>query len=340
MPRSAGRAAAAAPAGEQRPEGAASGSLLTVLIALVANVLIALAKSAAALLTGSASMVAEAAHSWADAGNEVFLVIAERRSARAPDALHPLGYGRDVYVWSLFAAVGLFTVGAAVSIQHGIAELGSDEPSENALIAYVVIAVSFVLEGVSFLRSVKQLRASAAEQDQDVLPHVLATSDPTVRAVFFEDAAALIGLLIAGAGIALHQITGSAVFDAIGSILIGVLLGIVAIVLIQLNRRFLIGQAPSPRVRDAVLRLLVQQPGVASVSYLHLEFVGSARVFLVAAVDLEGDAAEHEAAAALTAVARAVERDDHVVEAVLTLSAPGAEPLTTATGPVSSRLPR
>ena len=317
-----------------------SGSLLTVVIALAANVLVALAKSAAALLTGSASMVAEAAHSWADSGNEVFLLIAERRSARAPDALHPLGYGRDVYVWSLFAAVGLFTVGAVVSIQHGITELTSDEPSENALIAYLVIGVSFLLEGASFLRSVKQLRGSAAEQEQEVLQHVLATSDPTVRAVFFEDAAALIGLAIAAAGIALHEITGSAVYDAIGSILIGVLLGVVAVMLIQLNRRFLIGQSPSPRIRDAVLRMLAQQPEVASVSYLHLEYVGSARVFLVAAVDLVGDAVEHETAARLVAVARDIERDDHVVEAVLTLSEPGVAPLAVATEPVSSELPR
>ena len=114
------------------------GSFLTVVIAFAANLVVAIAKSVAALLTGSASMVAEAAHSWADTGNEIFLLIAERRSTRAPDDLHPLGYGRDTYGWSLFAAVGLFTVGAVVSIQHGITTLTSKEPSEDAVIAYVV----------------------------------------------------------------------------------------------------------------------------------------------------------------------------------------------------------
>jgi cation diffusion facilitator family transporter len=303
------------------------GSFLTVLVALVANVAIAVAKSVAAVLTGSASMTAEAAHSWADSGNEVFLLIAERRGARGPDRTHPYGYGRDAYVWSLFAAVGLFTVGAVLSIQHGISELGAEEPNENQLIAYLVIGVSFVLEGVSFLRSLHQLRGTAAAAEQDVLEHVLKTSDPTVRAVFFEDAAALIGLVLAAAGIALHEITGSPVWDAAGSIAIGVLLGVVAIVLIQLNRRFIIGQSPSPRVQAAVLRMLAAHEHVSTVSYLHLEYVGPSRVYLVAAVDLTGDAPEHEIAGLLASIGRTVEEDEHVVEAVLTLSRPGDPPL-------------
>ncbi len=317
-----------------------SGSFVTVLVAFGANLLVAIAKSFAALVTGSASLTAEAAHSWADTGNEIFLLIAERRSNKAPDDAHPYGYGRDVYVWSLFAAVGLFTVGAVVSIMHGITELSSDEPSENALVAYIVIGLSFILEGTSFLRSVRQLRGTAAEADQEVLEHVLETSDPTVRAVFFEDAAALIGLALAAAGVFLHEITGSAVWDAIGSIAIGGLLAVVAVLLIQLNRRFLIGQSPSPRAMTAVLKLLADQDDVASVSYLHIEYVGPSRVFLVAAVDLVGDAPEHEIAVRLAALGRLVERNEHVVEAVLTLSQPGVEPLIVRNGATSTQLPR
>ena len=142
-----------------------SGSFLTVLVAFVANVAIALAKSVAALLTGSASMTAEAAHSWADAGNEIFLLIAERRGRRGPDRTHPYGYGRDVYVWSLFAAVGLFTVGAVLSIQHGISELAGGGEATDPLIAYIVLAISFVLEAVSFVRALGQVRRSAGELD-------------------------------------------------------------------------------------------------------------------------------------------------------------------------------
>ena len=133
------------PPPDPSPQAAApGGSLLTVLLALGANALIALAKSAVAFFTGSASMVAEAAHSWADAGNEVFLLIAERRAARPPDDAHPLGYGREAYVWSMFAAFGLFTAGAVVSIVHGVQQWSAPEGEANYFWAYVVLAISFV----------------------------------------------------------------------------------------------------------------------------------------------------------------------------------------------------
>src|SRR5690348_17910242 len=126
----------------------ASESVRTVLVAFGANVLVAVAKSAAAAVTGSASLVAEAAHSWADSGNEIFLLIANRRSRRPADAAHPFGHGREAYVWSLFAALGLFVAGAAVSVTHGIQELIHPQPAERFAVGYAVLAVSFVLEGV------------------------------------------------------------------------------------------------------------------------------------------------------------------------------------------------
>ena len=261
-------------------------STLTVLVAFGANLLIAVAKSVAATLTGSASLVAEAAHSWADTGNEIFLMIANKRSRRPPEPEHPLGFGREAYVWSLFAALGLFVAGAAVSITHGVQELISPEPATDFLIGYLVLAVSFVLEGLSFLQSARQARGEADVLDRDLIEHVMATSDPTLRAVFAEDSAALIGLLIAAAGLAGHEITGSAVPDAIGSILVGVLLAVVAIVLINRNRRFLVGQQVDPRVRRATLQALLELPEVERVTYPRLEFVGPRQLYLVADVDL------------------------------------------------------
>jgi cation diffusion facilitator family transporter len=208
-------------------------SIVTVLVAFAANLLIAIAKSVAAALTSSASMVAEAAHSWADTGNEVFLLIAERKSGRGRDVHHPLGYGKEAYVWSMFAAFGLFTAGAVVSISHGISELRNPEPATDYLIAYVVLGISFVLEGISFAQAFRQTRQKAGRFRRRHFAYVLTTSNPTLRAVFFEDAAALIGLLIAFAGIGLHQITGSPVPDALGSIGVGVLLAVIAVVLIK-----------------------------------------------------------------------------------------------------------
>lgn len=305
-----------------------SESATTVLVALGANVLVAAAKSVAAVLTGSASILAEAAHSWADAGNEVFLLIADRRSRRPADEEHPLGHGREAYVWSLFAALGLFVAGAAVSVTHGVQELFSPEPADDFVIGYVVLAVSFVLESVSFRQSVRQAGPEAASMDRDLLEHVLATSDPTLRAVFAEDAAALVGLVLAGGGLAAHQITGSPVPDAVGSILVGVLLGVVAMVLINRNRRFLVGQQTDPRVRTAVLRALLDAPEVAKVTYLRLDVVGPRMVSVIGDVDLTGDDTETHLAVRLRALEARIAASPAVAGAVLTLSAPDAPSLS------------
>ena len=313
------------------PESAPAeqGSLRTVLIAFGANLLVAAAKTIAAVITGSASMVAEAAHSWADTGNEIFLLFAERKGSRRRDASHPMGYGRDSYVWSMFAAFGLFTVGAVVSIMHGVQQLSGTEPGGNFLINYVVLAVAFVLEGTSFLQAFRQARSSADRTGTRTLGFVMHTSDPTLRAVFAEDAAALIGLLIAGAGIAAHQITGSAVPDAVGSILVGVLLAVVAVVLINRNRNFLVGQAINPALRREILGQLLGHPDIDRITYLHVEFVGPNRVYLVAAIDLTGNLREDDVAVHLRRIERQLESRDAVEEAVLTLSTKDEPSLTT-----------
>ena len=299
-----------------------SESLTTVLVALGANLLVAVAKSAAAAVTGSASLVAEAAHSWADAGNEIFLLIANRRSRRPPDLAHPFGHGREAYVWSLFAAIGLFVAGAAVSATYGVLELIHPEPAGHFAVGYAVLAVSFVLEAISFRQSVRQARPEAQSMQRDLIEHVLATSDPTLRAVFAEDSAALIGLLIAAAGLAAHQLTGSPVPDAAGSILVGVLLAVVAVVLINRNRRFLVGQEADPRVRAAAVQALLDAPEVARVTYLRLEIVGPRMVSVVGDVDLTGDDTESHLAVRLRALEARISASPAVVGAVLSLSAP------------------
>jgi cation diffusion facilitator family transporter len=293
-----------------------------VLVAFGANILIAVAKSAAAAVTGSASLVAEAAHSWADAGNGIFLLVADRRSRRPADEAHPFGHGREAYVWSLFAALGLFVAGATVSVAHGVQELINPEPADRFVVGYVVLAVSFVLEGISFLQSIRQARPEAQSMQRDLIEHVLATSDPTLRAIFAEDAAALTGLVIATAGLAAHELTGSAVPDAIGSILIGVLLAVVAIVLINYNRRFLVGEEADPRVRIAAIQALRDAPEVARVTYLRLEIVGPRMVFVVGDVDLTGDDTESHLAVRLRALEAKISASPAVAGAVLSLSAP------------------
>jgi cation diffusion facilitator family transporter len=323
-------AAGGAPRGSREPlmpvpllrGPAASESLITVLVAFGANLLIAAAKSAAAVVTGSASLTAEAAHSWADCGNEIFLLIANRRARRPPDRAHPFGHGREAYVWSLFAALGVFVAGGAVSVTRGIQELIHPEPAERFLIGYGVLAVSFVLEGISFLQSVRQARSEAEPLQRDLIEHVMVTSDPTLRAVFAEDSAALAGLVIAAAGLAAHQLTGSAVPDATGSILVGLLLGVVAVVLISRNLRFLVGEEADPRIRSAVLQALLAMPEVARVTYLRLEVIGPRMVFVTGDVDLTGDDTESHVAVRLRALEAKFCASPAVAGAVLSLSAP------------------
>ena len=292
---------------------------MTVILAFLANVLVAVAKTVAALITSSASMVAEAAHSWADAGNEVFLLIADRRGAKAKDTRHPLGYGRNAFVWSLIAAFGIFTAGSIFSIMHGIQELSDTGPVESPLVAYIVLGIS-VLEGASFTQAMVKSRRLAKERGASTWDFVLETSDTTLRAVFFEDSAALIGLVLAGGSILLHQITGVAAWDAIGSILVGVLLGVVAVILIRRNIAFLVGASAAPALRSRVGTALLGLDQIERVTYLHIEYVGPNRLFIVAEVDLSGDAREHDVARRLRDVEKRIEAHPAVETVVLSLS--------------------
>jgi cation diffusion facilitator family transporter len=307
-----------------QPKAVSSGgeSTTTVVVALCANVAIAVAKTVVALVTGSASMFAESAHSWADTGNEVLLLVADRRSRRVADPTHPLGYGREAYVWSLLAALGLFTAGAVVSVWNGVTRLLEAGEKASYTWAYAVLAVAFVLEGISFMRAYRQTRREAQSLHRDVLEHALATSDPTLRAVFAEDSAALVGLVIAAIGIYLHQVTGHVAYDAVGSILVGLLLGVVAVVLINRNRRFLTGQESDSRAREGALKRLKEMPEINRVTYLRLEFIGPRQLLLVANVDLAGELPETSVAYLLRDLEQRLETEPAVAEAVLTLATP------------------
>lgn len=308
------------------PEGD-DGGVLTVVVAFLANAFVAVAKTIAAVVSGSASMVAEAAHSWADVGNEGFLLVAERRGNRPADPAHPRGYGRETYVWAMFAAVGLLVAGGVLSIWHGIAELDAAHERSGYTLNWVVLAVAFVFEGVSFLQALRQARRQGRRFGVRPVRFVFRTSDATLRAVVLEDSAALIGLVLAALGVGLHEATGDPLWDALGSVAVGLLLGSVAVVLIVRNHDFLVGETIPESMWNETLAVLLEHEAVDRVTYLHIEYVGPMRFFVVAAVDLVGDDTESAVAQRLRALQADVERHAQVVDAVLTLSTPDEKSL-------------
>lgn len=265
------------------------GSVLTVVLALAANVLVGGLKLVAGLLTGSSAMLAEAAHSVADTTTEVFLFTALRRSGRRPDRTHPFGYGKERFFWAMIAAVSVFVTGAAYSVYEGISTIIETprDPAEEqyAWVAYAVLGLSALIEGTSWQQAVRQVWREKRELGLSLSRYLRLSDDPTVKSVLFEDTAALIGLLLALVGVGLHQLTGSSVWDGIASVLIGVLLGVVAYVLGRTNKNLLIGRSAEPRVMHAVFDHLADAPEVDAVVDLQSMLTGTDSVLLCARVD-------------------------------------------------------
>ena len=281
-------------------------STTTVVVAIVANLGIAVAKGVAGALSGSAAMISESAHSLADTMNEALLLVAVRRSSRPADERHQFGYGRERYFWTLLAAVGIFVGGGVFSVMQGVNELrGSGHEGGHFTLTYVVLAVSAVLEAVSWLQALRQLRADAATQDRGFHRQLWDTSDPAVTTVFFEDTAALGGLALAAAGVSLHQLTGDHLWDGLASIAIGALLVVVALALGRENRSLLIGEAADPRLQHALAELLSGYDEVDAVDEVLTSVIGRGEVLVAARIDLDDDIT----AGQVEALARRMERD-------------------------------
>jgi len=290
------------PATGQTPgEGESVG---TVIIAGAANLAIAVAKAVAGAISGSAAMLSEAAHSVADTATEALLYTALRRGSRRADVQHPFGHGKESYVWALLAALFTFVAGAGFAITHGVNTIRHGEGTDNFGISYAVLAVSFAIESVSFARALRQVRGSARRWDTTPRRFLRLTADTAVKAVFMEDSAALIGLLIAAGGLGLAHATGNEMWDGLASIAIGVLLLVVATILGRSNVSLLVGRAVPQRIHDDIHRELTALPTVTGVRTLLTMVLGPDDVLVAAKVDFADDAT----GAAIEAVADEAER--------------------------------
>ena len=234
-----------------------------ILYAFLANAGIALAKTWAAWLTGSGSMLAEAIHSYADAGNQVLLFLGLRQSTRPPDSEHPLGYGKLSYFWSFIVAVLLFSMGGLFSIYEGIHKLQQPEALSQVWVALLVLVFAMVLEGFSLfgcLREIRNVRASRSFRDW--LKH---TRSSELVVVLGEDIAALLGLVLAFAFVAMASLTNNPIYDALGSISIGVVLIIVSIFVATRVRSLLVGRSADPLIQEAIENIIGQEPDIEKV---------------------------------------------------------------------------
>jgi cation diffusion facilitator family transporter len=266
-----------------------------VLIAGAANVAVFAVKLAAGILVGSSAMLAEAAHSAADTLNQALLLASVHRGERPADQRHPFGYGQERYFWSLLAAFGIFVAGAGFSVFEGVLALGHGH-SESPLLAYLALGVSGVAEGISLIRVFVQLRGEARRGHVEVLDHVRASPDTTVKAALFEDSAAMVGLALAALGLALRQVTGSQVWDGAASITIGALLVAVAVRLGLDSRDYLIGRAADPRDLKLIREEIESAAGVDQLLDLRTMHVGPDHLIVAARVafsdEISADRAE------------------------------------------------
>lgn len=257
-------------------------------IALFVDFAIAAAKTAAFLLTGSTAIMAEALHSLADLTNQSLLVVGIVRSRRGPNHDYPYGFGRSRYIWAMLSAAGVLFIGSGVSVVRGAERVAAPEPLEHLGWGVVILLGSLLAETVSLAYALTAVRRSAREAGQSVLRYLQRGPDPMGVAVVLEDAPAVVGVLIALAGLGMAEWTGNPAWDGVASIAIGVLLGVSAIFLINRNRRFLLGAAPPSETVARMRAVLEDSPAVIGIEDVKVSQIGADAIRFKAEVRFDG----------------------------------------------------
>ena len=238
-------------------------STRTLVIALVANLGIAVSKFVAAAITGSSAMLTEGVHSVVDSTNQLLLMWGRHAAKRAPDKVHPFGYGRELYFWSFVVAVLVFALGAGVSVYEGIIHIAHPEKAVSPLIAYGVLLVAFILEGWSTLEAFREFKAAKGRLSW--FQAIRRSKDPPAFIVLLENGAAMAGIIAAAIGLALSQLTGDPFYDGAASVVIGLILGVTAFVLAYESKGLLIGEAADPELVRSLHDLACGKSGVVGV---------------------------------------------------------------------------
>jgi cation diffusion facilitator family transporter len=296
-------------AGEESPRA--------IVAALAANIGIAILKFLAFLLTSSASMLAESIHSLADSGNQALLLLGRKRSERSPDELHPFGYGRDRYIYAFIVSIVLFSVGGLFALYEGYHKVREPHPLESwAWVPIVVLLGAIAMEGFSFRTAIVESRKVMG--DSGWWEFIRRARSPELPVVLLEDFAALIGLMFALCGVVLTIVTGNGVFDGLGSVAIGVLLCVVAVVLAVETKSLLLGESAVPGAVATIERTLAAQPGIDRVIHLRTMHLGPDELLIAAKVAIPPDLSAVDLAAIIDAAEAAV-RDQLQVAALIYL---------------------
>ena len=293
---------------------AATGSRKAILAALIANSGIAVAKFLGFLITRSSAMLAEAVHSVADVSNQGLLLFGGRRSRRQPTATHPFGYGRERYFWSFVVAVVLFSLGSAFAVYEGIEKVRHPHEIHSVSLALAILGTGIVLEAWSFRTAV--VAASPERRGLSWRKFILKTRNPELPVILLEDAGALFGLVIAAVAVSLSAATGQPRWDGVGTILIGLLLGVIATVLAREMKSLLIGESADDGDRKAILAAIGGTPGISSVVHLRTQHLGPDEILVGARVAFDTNLD-------VAAVAAVVDEAEERVRAVV----PAAHPI-------------
>ncbi|MBY8823497.1 cation diffusion facilitator family transporter [Sphingomonas colocasiae] len=253
--------------------------------ALTANLGIAIAKFVAAAISGSSSMLSEGVHSLVDSGNQLLLLYGQAKARRPADAEHPFGYGRELYFWAFVVAILIFSVGAGVSIYEGWTHIIEPEPLRDPMINYIVLAVAFLLEGASWTIAVREFNAGRG--DTGWWRAVRRSKDPAGFIVLFEDSAALLGLILAAAGVWMSHATGDARLDGVASIAIGAILASVAILLAREAKGLLIGESADQALVATIWHSVERRPGISAVNHVRTIHTAPNAVFVAISADFE-----------------------------------------------------
>lgn len=248
-------------------------SKIAVVAAVVANFIIAVVKFIAGSISGSSAMLAEGIHSLVDTGNGILILVGMKRSTSPADAEHPFGHGKELYFWTLIVAISIFGIGGGMSVYEGVSHLRhSAPPIEDPTLNYVVLGISFLVEGVSFAIAMRQF--NSARGKAPALAYIRSAKDPSLFTVVFEDSAAMLGLVIAFIGVFLGYTLQNSVYDAGASILIGLLLMAVAWVLARESKGLLIGEGVEPEVLERMRAAVLADPNVEHVGEIRTMYFG------------------------------------------------------------------